>query len=83
MLLDANKAYVKEKLEVDPQFFARLVAGQQPEYLWIGCADSRVPAEEITGTTPGQLFVHRNIANQVIHTDFNMLSVLQYAVEVL
>lgn len=83
MLLDANKAYVKEKLEVDPEFFERLVAGQQPEYLWIGCADSRVPAEEITGTTPGQLFVHRNIANQVIHTDFNMLSVLQYAVEVL
>ena len=82
-LLEANKAYVKEKLQIDPEFFERLVAGQQPEYLWIGCADSRVPAEEITGTNPGQLFVHRNIANQVIHTDFNMLSVLQYAVEVL
>jgi carbonic anhydrase len=82
-LLDANKAYVKEKLDLDPEFFERLVAGQQPEYLWIGCADSRVPAEEITGTTPGELFVHRNIANQVIHTDFNMLSVLQYGVEVL
>lgn len=82
-LLHANKAWVQEKLEADPDFFQRLVDGQQPEYLWIGCADSRVPAEEITGTTPGELFVHRNIANQVIHTDFNMLSVLQYAVEVL
>ena len=82
-LLSANKAWVAEKLGKDPNFFERLVHAQQPEYLWIGCADSRVPAEEITGTTPGQLFVHRNIANMVIHTDFNMLSVLQYAVEVL
>jgi carbonic anhydrase len=82
-LLSANKAWVTEKLGQDPDFFERLVHAQQPEYLWIGCADSRVPAEEITGTTPGQLFVHRNIANMVIHTDFNMLSVLQYAVEVL
>ena len=82
-LLSANKAWVAEKLGQDPEFFERLVHAQQPEYLWIGCADSRVPAEEITGTTPGQLFVHRNIANMVIHTDFNMLSVLQYAVEVL
>ena len=82
-LLEANKAWVAEKLGTDPDFFQRLVAQQQPEFLWIGCADSRVPAEEITGTNPGQLFVHRNIANQVIHTDFNMLSVLQYAVEVL
>lgn len=82
-LLEANKEWVAEKLGTDPDFFQRLVAQQQPEFLWIGCADSRVPAEEITGTNPGQLFVHRNIANQVIHTDFNMLSVLQYAVEVL
>ncbi|MBI1332308.1 MAG: carbonic anhydrase [Armatimonadetes bacterium] len=82
-LLEANKVWVAEKLGADPDFFQRLVDGQQPEYLWIGCADSRVPAEEITGTMPGELFVHRNIANQVIHTDFNMLSVLQYAVEVL
>ena len=82
-LLIANKAWVQEKLSADPDFFQRLVDGQQPEHLWIGCADSRVPAEEITGTTPGELFVHRNIANQVIHTDFNMLSVLQYGVEVL
>ncbi len=82
-LLLANKAWVQDKLGTDPEFFERLSAGQQPEFLWIGCADSRVPAEEITGTSPGQLFVHRNVANQVIHTDFNMLSVLQYAVEVL
>lgn len=82
-LLLANKAWVQDKLGTDPDFFERLSAGQQPEYLWIGCADSRVPAEEITGTSPGQLFVHRNVANQVIHTDFNMLSVLQYAVEAL
>jgi carbonic anhydrase len=82
-LLRANKAWVTEKLEEDSEFFERLVHAQQPEYLWIGCADSRVPAEEITGTSPGQLFVHRNVANMVIHTDFNMLSVLQYAVEVL
>jgi carbonic anhydrase len=82
-LLSANKAWVAEKLGQDPNFFERLVHAQEPEYLWIGCADSRVPAEEITGTSPGQLFVHRNVANMVIHTDFNMLSVLQYAVEVL
>ena len=82
-LLSANKAWVAEKLSGDPEFFERLVHAPQPEYLWIGCADSRVPAEEITGTSPGQLFVHRNVANMVIHTDFNMLSVLQYAVEVL
>ena len=82
-LLLANKAWVQDKLGTDPEFFERLSAGQQPEFLWIGCADSRVPAEEITGTSPGQLFVHRNVANQVVHTDFNMLSVLQYAVEVL
>lgn len=82
-LLLANKAFVKDKLDVRPDFFERMADDQKPEFLWIGCSDSRVPAEEITGTEPGELFVHRNIANQVIHTDFNMLSVLQYAVDVL
>jgi len=82
-LLLANKAWVSDKLSAAPDFFEKLSADQKPEYLWIGCADSRVPAEEITGTQPGQLFVHRNVANLVVHTDFNMLSVLQYAVQVL
>jgi carbonic anhydrase len=82
-LLLANKAFVQDKLSVRPDFFERMATTQTPEFLWIGCSDSRVPAEEITGTEPGELFVHRNIANQVIHTDFNMLSVLQYAVDVL
>jgi carbonic anhydrase len=67
----------------DPEFFSRLVRQQNPEYLWIGCADSRVPANEIVGMAPGELFVHRNVANVVVHTDLNCLSVLQYAVEVL
>ena len=83
LLLKANKAWVEEQLSNNPGFFSVLSGPQNPEFLWIGCADSRVPAETITGTTPGQLFVHRNVANQVIHTDFNMLSVLQYAIEVL
>lgn len=82
-LLLANKAWVQDKLSAAPDFFEHLSQGQEPEYLWIGCADSRVPAEEITGTQPGQLFVHRNVANMVVHTDFNMLAVLQYAVQVL
>ena len=82
-LLLANKAWVKDKLSVREDYFLRMAEDQTPEYLWIGCSDSRVPAEDITGTEPGALFVHRNIANQIIHTDFNMLSVLQYAVEVL
>lgn len=82
-LLLANKAFVQEKLQVNPEYFTRQMAVQTPEFMWVGCSDSRVPAEEITGTEPGELFVHRNIANLVIHTDFNMLSVLQYAVEVL
>jgi carbonic anhydrase len=67
----------------DPQFFSRLAQQQAPEYLWIGCADSRVPANQIVGRLPGELFVHRNVANLVVHTDLNCLSVLQYAVEVL
>jgi len=82
-LLLANKAWVKDKLEVREDYFLRLADDQQPEFLWIGCSDSRVPSEDITGAEPGELFVHRNVANLVIPTDFNMLSVLQYAVEVL
>lgn len=82
-LLLANKAWVQDKLSVNPEYFSRMEKTQTPEYLWIGCSDSRVPAEEVTGREPGELFVHRNIANLVVHTDFNMLSVLQYAVEVL
>jgi carbonic anhydrase len=82
-LLLANKAWVQEKLSVRPDFFESMAQTQNPEFLWIGCSDSRVPAEDITGTGPGELFVHRNIANLVVHTDFNILSVVQYAVEVL
>jgi carbonic anhydrase len=82
-LLLANKAWVQDRLSVDGNFFANMADDQKPEFLWIGCSDSRVPAEEVTGAEPGELFVHRNIANLVVHTDLNMLSVLQYAVEVL
>lgn len=82
-LLLGNKAWVAEKLAVSPDYFERTATTQTPAYLWIGCSDSRVPAEDVTGTEPGELFVHRNIANLVVHTDFNLLSVLQYAVQVL
>src|SRR4051812_32230957 len=82
-LLLENKAWAKERVEEDPEFFSRLEHLQTPEYLWIGCSDSRVPANEITGTQPGEIFVHRNIANLVVNTDVNLLSVLEYAVEVL
>ena len=82
-LLLENKAWAAEKVEDDPELFSRLEHLQTPEFLWIGCSDSRVPANEITGTQPGEIFVHRNIANMVVNTDINMLSVLQYAVEVL
>lgn len=82
-LLLANKAWAAERLELDEEYFNRLAASQQPDFLWIGCSDSRVPADELTGTHPGEMFVHRNVANLVVHTDMNMLSVLQYAVEVL
>lgn len=78
-----NKMWVKDKLEKDPDYFKKLVPQQRPPILWIGCSDSRVPANEITGTAPGEIFVHRNIANMVVHTDMNMLSVLDYAVNVL
>lgn len=82
-LLLANKAWVKGKLRIQPDFFTRRAETQTPEFLWIGCSDSRAPAEEITGTGPGELFVHRNIANMVLDTDLNVVSVLQYAVDVL
>lgn len=80
-LLLENKAWASEKKSDDPEYFERLAHLQTPEFLWIGCSDSRVPANEITGTQPGEIFVHRNIANLVIHTDVNLLSVLEYAVE--
>ena len=82
-LLENNKNWVANKLAIDPTYFDKLANSQNPEYLWIGCSDSRVPANQITGTLPGDIFVHRNIANMVIHSDMNMLSVLSYAVEVL
>jgi carbonic anhydrase len=82
-LLDNNKKWVATKLEKDPEYFTKLSAGQKPPVLWIGCADSRVPANEIIGAEPGEVFVHRNIANMVVHSDMNMLSVLDYAVNVL
>ncbi|MBM4212215.1 MAG: carbonate dehydratase [Gammaproteobacteria bacterium] len=82
-LFDRNKIWSAEKSAEDPEFFTKLVSQQSPDYLWIGCADSRVPANEIVGLPPGELFVHRNVANVVVHTDLNCLSVLQYAVDVL
>ena len=81
-LLSENKAWAKAQLKEDPGFFDRLTI-QTPAFLWIGCSDSRVPADKITGTQPGEIFVHRNVANLVVNTDLNLLSVLQYAVEVL
>jgi carbonic anhydrase len=82
-LLNGNRAWAAEVVLRDAGFFRRLESQQAPRYLWIGCSDSRVPANEITGTDPGEVFVHRNVANVVVHTDLNCLSVLQYAVEVL
>lgn len=82
-LLEGNKAWVAATLSEDPTYFDRLSAGQKPPILWIGCSDSRVPANQITNTNPGDIFVHRNIANVVVHTDMSMLSVLDYAVNVL
>ena len=82
-LLLENKAWAAEQIDRDPEYFSRLSKLQTPEFLWIGCSDSRVPANEITNTAPGEIFVHRNIANLVVNADLNMLSVLQYAVEVL
>ncbi|KEF31977.1 Carbonic anhydrase [Marinobacter nitratireducens] len=82
-LLDKNRAWANGIKAADPKFFDRLSNQQAPEYLWIGCADSRVPANQIVDLLPGELFVHRNVANVVVHTDFNCLSVLQFAIEVL
>lgn len=79
-LLLENKAWAGEQIKEDPEFFKRLSSLQTPQFLWIGCSDSRVPADKITGTQPGEIFVHRNIANMVVHTDVNLLSVLDYAV---
>jgi carbonic anhydrase len=80
LLLQGNKDWAAERVSQDPAFFDRLAHIQKPEFLWIGCSDSRVPANEITGTQPGEIFVHRNIANMVVNTDSNVLSVLEYAV---
>jgi len=82
-LLENNKRWASGQTTNDPQFFKRLSTQQKPDYLWIGCADSRVPANEIIGLDPGEVFVHRNVGNVVVHTDMNCLSVLQYAVEIL
>ena len=82
-LFENNKRWATERARVDPEFFSRLVSQQAPAYLWIGCSDSRVPANEIVDLPPGELFVHRNVANVVVHTDLNCLSVLQYAVDAL
>jgi carbonic anhydrase len=82
-LLENNKHWSEDVREKDPEFFGTLAKLQTPKYLWIGCSDSRVPANEVTGTKPGEIFVHRNIANMVVQTDLNLLSVLQYAVDYL
>lgn len=82
-LIDGNRRFALEKKFDDPEYFKKLSLGQKPDYLWIGCSDSRVPANEVTNTESGEMFVHRNIANVVVHTDFNLMSVLEYAVNVL
>lgn len=82
-LFEGNREWVEKMMAQDPEFFVRLSKGQKPPVLWIGCSDSRVPANEITGTLPGEIFVHRNIANMVVHTDMSMLSVVDYAVNYL
>ena len=82
-ILDNNKKWVENKLAISPDYFKNWADGQSPPLLWIGCSDSRVPANEIIGAEPGEVFVHRNIANMVLHTDMNMLSVLDYAVNIL
>src|ERR671911_486643 len=82
-LIESNRAWAEKMNVQDPQFFQRLAALQNPTYLWIGCSDSRVPANQIIGLLPGEVFVHRNIANLVVHTDLNCLSAIQFAVDVL
>jgi carbonic anhydrase len=79
-VFEHNQAWAKEQTEKDPDFFTKLSAGQNPDYLWIGCSDSRIPAEQITGLGPGETFVHRNIANLVVNTDLNVMAVINYAV---
>jgi carbonic anhydrase len=82
-LFERNRAWAKDMQAADPEFFSSLASQQSPEFLWIGCSDSRVPANQITGLAPGEVFVHRNVANLVVHTDLNCLSVLQFAVDLL
>ncbi|GAB4469450.1 MAG: carbonate dehydratase [Burkholderiaceae bacterium] len=82
-LLDENRRWARAEVERDPAFFERLLRQQAPEYLWIGCSDSRVPANQITGLAPGKVFVHRNVGNLVVHTDLNCLSVIDFAVDLL
>ena len=82
-LLDSNRAWAQAETRADPEYFSRLANQQSPQYLWIGCSDSRVPANQIVGLLPGEMFVHRNVANVVVHTDLNCLSTIQFAVEVL
>ncbi len=82
-LFESNRDWVAASTRDDPEFFSRLSSQQNPEYLWIGCSDSRVPANQITGLAPGEVFVHRNVANQVVHTDLNCLSVIQFAVDII
>jgi len=82
-LFENNRVWAAEMVRQDPEFFARLSAHQKPQYLWIGCSDSRVPANQIVGMMPGEMFVHRNVANVVVHTDLNCLSTIQFAVDVL
>ncbi len=83
VLLDRNRTWAERITRSDPEFFARLAQQQSPRYLWIGCSDSRVPANQILGLAPGEIFVHRNVANVVVHSDLNCLSVIQFAVDVL
>src|SRR5258705_414100 len=82
-LFENNRAWVEASTRDDPEYFSRLSNQQNPEYLWIGCSDSRVPANQIIGLAPGEVFVHRNIANIVVHTDLNCLSVIQFAVDII
>jgi carbonic anhydrase len=82
-LLENNRTWARSVVAGDPEYFTRLARQQSPQYLWIGCSDSRVPANQITGLAPGEIFVHRNIANVVVHTDLNCLSVIQFAVDIL
>jgi carbonic anhydrase len=82
-LLENNRKWARAAVAADPQYFSRLAHQQSPQYLWIGCSDSRVPANQIIGLAPGEVFVHRNIANVVVHTDLNCLSVIQFAVDIL